>query len=113
MYDSFIDEVLQLCQTLDLDVVRAHRAMGEDPNDDPTNETIHRRRRENGDGEDGALRALALELGEGVAASNAGDMQTFLCLVDLACSVLGSVSHDAIVRWLAPLMERLAALSAA
>ena len=59
------------------------------------------------------MRALALELGEGVAASNAGDMQTFLCLVDLACSVLGSVSHDAIVRWLAPLMERLAALSAA
>ena len=114
MYDSFIDEVLQLCQTLDLDVVRAHRAMGEDPNDEPTtNENDSSQERENGDGEDGALRALALELGEGVAASNAGDMQTFLCLVDLACSVLGSVSHDAIVRWLAPLMERLAALSAA
>ena len=43
MYDSFIDEVLQLCQTLDLDVVRAHRAMGEDPNDEPRR-TIRRRR---------------------------------------------------------------------
>ena len=57
--------------------------------------------------------ALALELGEGVAAANVGDMQTFLCLVDLTCAVVGSVPHDAIVRWLAPLMERLSALSAA
>ena len=51
MYDSFIDEVLQLCQTLDLDVVRAHRAMSEDPNEDPNDSS---QERENGDGEDGA-----------------------------------------------------------
>ena len=109
MYDSFIDEVLQLCQTLDLDVVRATKGMGEDPG----GENDSSQEKENNDGEDGMRQALALELGEGVAAANVGDMQTFLCLVDLTCAVVGSVPHDAIVRWLAPLMERLSALSAA
>ena len=109
MYDSFIDEVLQLCQTLDLDVVRATQGMGEDPG----GENDSSQEKENNDGEDGMRQALALELGEGVAAANVGDMQTFLCLVDLTCAVVGSVPHDAIVRWLAPLMERLSALSAA
>ena len=109
MYDSFIDEVLQLCQTLDLDVVRATKGMGEDPG----GENDSSQEKETNDGEDGMRQALALELGEGVAAANVGDMQTFLCLVDLTCAVVGSVPHDAIVRWLAPLMERLSALSAA
>ena len=68
------------------------------------------------DGSDGseAMRdALALELGDGVAAADPGDMQTFLCLVDLACAVISAAPAAHVARWLSTLIENLSALSGA
>ena len=103
-YDAFVRETLQLCQTLQLRVVPAARgaeapeARGDD---------------ERGVEDDAATRALALELGEGVAAENPGDMQTFLCLVDLFCAVIARAPARHVERWLTTLIENVAALSAA
>ena len=57
--------------------------------------------------------ALALELGDGVAAADPGDMQTFLCLVDLACAVISAAPAAHVARWLSTLIENLSALSGA
>ena len=137
VYDAFIDELIQLCQTLQLGVVPARQPSAEEADEAEEarggngngngngNEDgngvgggggSQEKRRDAADTEDalGAMReALALELGEGVAAANPGDMQTFLCLVDLACSVISAAPSAYIVRWLAPLTEHLAALSGA
>ena len=65
------------------------------------------------DGSEAMRDALALELGDGVAAANPGDMQTFLCLVDLACAVISHRFRRAVARWLSTLIENLSALSGA
>ena len=103
-YDAFVRETLQLCQTLQLRVVPAARGAeaSEARGDD-----------ERRDEDDAATRALALELGEGVAAENPGDMRTFLCLVDLFCAVLAGAPARHVERWLTTLIENVAALSAA
>ena len=98
-YDAFVRETLQLCQTLQLRVVpAASEARGDD---------------EHRDEDDATTRALALELGEGVAAENPGDMQTFLCLVDLFCAVIAGAPARHVQRWLTTLIENVAALVAA
>ena len=104
-YDAFVRETLQLCQTLQLRVVPAARAVpaaSEARGDD-----------EHRDEDDATTRALALELGEGVAAENPGDMQTFLCLVDLFCAVIAGAPARHVQRWLTTLIENVAALVAA
>ena len=108
-YDAFVREVLQLCQTLQLGVVPA---VTSGVTNDPTNETNDQHQTEQLE-DDATTSSLALELGEGVAAKNPGDMQTFLCLVDLACAVLEGAPNEFIKPWLTTLVENVAALSAA
>jgi hypothetical protein len=105
-YDAFVRETLQLCQTLQLRVVPAARDAEADPTASKDDE--HQELED-----DATTRALALELGEGVAAENPGDMQTFLCLVDLFCAVIANAPARHIERWLTTLIENVAALSAA
>lgn len=110
-YDAFIDEVLQLCNTLELRVVPARAASGEDAEEAGAGAGAGV-----GAGADATgmpPEALALELGEGVAAVNPGDMQTFLCLVDLACAVIAAAPAGAIARWIVPLTDHLSSLAAA
>ena len=62
--------------------------------------------------EDDATSGARARLGEGVAAENPGDMQTFLCLVDLFCGHRGRAARP-VQRWLTTLIENVAALVAA
>ena len=118
-YDAFVDEVLQLCQTLQLGVVPARPPTAEEAEEfarDRSGTSAAEDRGARPDSSDGseAMRdALALELGDGVAAADPGDMLTFLCLVDLACAVISAAPAAHVARWLSTLIENLAALSGA
>ena len=104
-YRAFIREVLQLCQTLQLGVVPVRQNGLPVVENEPANE--------NQSEDDTTQTALALELGQDLVAQNPGDMQTFLCLVDLCVQVLAGAPAHFIKPWLTTLIENVAALSAA
>ena len=106
-YDAFVGEVLQLCQTLNLEVVPLRRGPGDGAAEEEAGSV------DRDADADATTRALALELGEGVAAADPGDARTFLSLVDLTCAALAAAPSAFVTRWLAPLVEHLAAFASA
>ena len=106
-YDAFVGEVLQLCQTLNLEVVPLRRGPGGGAAEEEAGSV------DRDADADATTRALALELGEGVAAADPGDARTFLSLVDLTCAALAAAPSAFVTRWLAPLVEHLAAFASA
>ena len=102
-YDAFVKRVLQLCQTLNLEVVPLRRSRGWGGGGGGFGGSRR------GRGRDDAR--LALELGEGVAAADPGDARRF---EPGGFDVRGARAAGAFVtRWLAPLVEHLAAFASA
>ena len=79
-YDAFVGEVLQLCQTLNLEVVPLRRGPGGGAAEEAGGFGGSRR----GRGRDDARSGSGAR--RGVAAADPGDARTFLSLVDLTCA---------------------------
>ena len=90
MYSCFVDELLNFCTALDLGIVMPTSERGQCENRDDL-DTV----------------AVAVSLGDEANASNPGDMQTFLQLVEFAQQVIEESPPDALLPWVHHLSDEL------